>query len=226
MATAFDSTIFGTDWDTNWHMQGGERATLLHLLSTIRPRVSIEIGTFRGGSLKPIAHYSGKTYTFDIDPRQHRIAPAFPSVEFISGDTAVTLPPVIESLSAGHAELDFILIDGSHETDGVRHDIDTRLRYVPRSAPCVIAMHDSANPAVRAGILAAGWDACPYAHGLDIDFTPGALYDRADIRDQFWGGMAVGLLLPVRRTGPLDMRAAFSHTIDVVSRALAPPDSP
>jgi hypothetical protein len=221
MPTSFDSTIFGADWDTDWHMQGGERATLLHLLSTIRPRVSIEIGTFRGGSLRPIAHFSRKTYTFDIDPQQHRLAPTFPTVEFVTGDTAETLPPVIESLSAGGAELDFVLVDGSHETDGVRHDIDTCLRYVPQAGPCVIVMHDSANPAVRAGILAAGWETCPHAHGLDVDFVPGALYGRADIRNQFWGGMAVGLLLPARRTGRLDIRDSFAHTIGIASRALA-----
>lgn len=221
MPSTFDSTIFSAAWDTDWHMQGGERATLLHLLSTLRPRVSIEIGTFRAGSLRPIAHYSGKTYTFDIDPGQHRIAPTFPTVEFVTGDTAVTLPPVIDGIMRRNEDLGFVLIDGSHEAVGVRHDIDTCLRFVPRSGPCVIAMHDSANPAVRAGILAAGWQDCLHAHALDVDFVPGFLHARKDIRNQFWGGVAVGLLLPERRTGPLDLRSTFSHTLDAAQRAVA-----
>lgn len=221
MPTAFDSTIFSPAWDTDWHMQGGERAALLYLLSSLRPRVSIEIGTFRAGSLRPIAHFSGKTYTFDIDPGQHRIAPLFPTVEFVTGDTAVTLPPVIDAIARREDDLGFVLVDGSHETAGVRHDIDACLRYVPRSSPCVIVMHDSANPAVRAGILSAGWQGCLHAHALDVDFVPGLLHARADIRNQFWGGLAVGLLLPERRTGPLDVRTPFAHTLDAVTRALA-----
>lgn len=221
MPSTFDSTIFTPAWDTDWHMQGGERTALLYLLSSLRPRVSIEIGTFRGGSLRPISHFSGRTYTFDIDPAQHRIAPSFPTVEFVTGDTAVTLPPIVDALSRGQEDLGFVLVDGSHETEGVRHDIDTCLRYVPRSAPCVIAMHDSANPAVRAGILAAGWHECPHVHALDVDFVPGLLHARSDIRNQLWGGLAVGLLLPERRRGPLDLRASFAHTLDAVQRAVA-----
>lgn len=221
MPTTFNSTIFSPAWDTDWHMQGGERATLLYLLSMLRPRVSIEIGTFRAGSLRPIAHYSGKTYTFDIDPGQHRIASLFPQVEFVTGDTAVTLPPIIDAISRRGDELGFVLVDGSHETAGVRHDIDACLRYVPRTGPCVIVMHDSSNPAVRAGILAAGWQDCPHAHALDVDFVPGLLHHRKDIRNQLWGGMAVGLLLPERRIGPLDLRADFAHTLEAVQRAVS-----
>lgn len=220
MSSIFDTTLFSSAWDTDWHMQGGERTALLYLLSTMRPAISLEIGTFRGGSLRPIAHFSRKTYTFDIDPRQHRIAPDFPTVEFIAGDTAVTLPPVIEGITRGPLELNFVLVDGSHETAGVRHDIECCLRYVPRSSPCVIVMHDSANPAVREGILSAPWQDCPYAHALDVDFVPGALYERADIRDQLWGGIAVGLLLPTRRTGALDLRGNFAYALATISRAL------
>lgn len=221
MPSSFDSTIFSPVWDTDWHMQGGERAALLWLLSSLRPRISIEIGTFRGGSLRPIAHFSRKTYTFDIDPRQHRIASSFPTVEFVTGDTAVTLPPVIDAISRRGEEIGFILVDGSHETAGVRHDIDTCLRYVPRSTPCVIAMHDSANPAVREGILSAGWRDCPHVHGLDLDFVPGILHPRADIRNQLWGGIAVAVLLPTPRTGSFDLRTPFAHTIRAVQQAIA-----
>lgn len=221
MPTTFDSTIFSPAWDTDWHMQGGERAAVLYLLGMLRPRVSIEIGTFRAGSLRPIAHHSGKTYTFDIDPAQHRIAPLFPTVEFVTGDTAVTLQPIIDAISRRGDDLGFVLVDGSHETAGVRHDIDACLRYVPRTGPCVIAMHDSSNPAVRAGILAAGWQDCPHVHALDVDFVPGLLHGRRDIRNQLWGGIAVGLLLPERRSGPLDLRTSFAHTLDAAQRAVA-----
>ncbi|NBX30199.1 class I SAM-dependent methyltransferase [bacterium] len=226
MSSTFDTTIFGSAWDTDWHMQGGERTALLYLLSTIRPTLSLEIGTFRGGSLRPISHFSKKTYTFDIDPLQHRMAPSFPTVEFITGDTAVTLPPIIETIARGPLELNFVLVDGSHETAGVRHDITCCLRYVPRSTPCVIVMHDSANPAVREGILSAPWHDSPHAHALDVDFVPGALYERPDVRDQLWGGIAVGLLMPGRRTGAIDLRCNFAHTLARLAGALATGSAP
>jgi len=220
MATTFDTRLFGNSWDTDWHMQGGERAALIYLLSHFRPRVSIEIGTFHGGSLRPISFFSGKTYTLDIDPQHHRLAPLFPGVEFVTGDTAGTLPPIIDAISRRGDELGFVLVDGSHETAGVRHDIDACLRYVPTTAPLVIAMHDSSNPAVRAGILAAGWQDCLHAHALDVDFVPGLLQARKDIRNQLWGGIAVGLLLPERRTGALDLRTSFAHTLEASQRAV------
>jgi len=220
MGTTFDATLFSEAWDTEWHMHGGERAALLYLLNLLRPQVSIEIGTFRGGSLRPISHYSKKTYTFDIDPAQHRIAPLFPNTEFITGDTALTLAPVIDTISRSIAELNFVLVDGSHDTPSVRQDINICLKYVPRSTPCVILMHDTANPNVREGILTADWDLCAYAHALDIDFIPGILHPRKDIRNQFWGGIGVGLLLPKRRIGPLDTRTIFTHTLDAAQQAV------
>ncbi len=73
----------------------------------------------------------------------------------MTGDTADTLRPVIESIVAAGEEIGFILIDGSHETEGVRKDVEACLSYVPRRTPCVIVMHDSSNPKVRAGLLAA-----------------------------------------------------------------------
>lgn len=221
MASTFDTSLFGEDWDTDWHMQGGERAALLYLLNRLRPQVSIEIGTFRGGSLRPISFFSGKTYTFDIDPSQHRMAPLFPAVEFITGDTVTTLPPVIDAISSRGEELGFVLVDGNHETEGVRHDIECCLRYVPRSRPCVIAMHDSSNPSVRAGILSAHWQSCLYAHALDVDFVNGSLHARRDIRNQLWGGLAVGLLLPKQRSGAFDLRTGFTHTLDAAQRAIS-----
>lgn len=220
MPTAFDTAIFSRDWDTDWHMQGGERTALIHLLTTATPSVSLEIGTFRGGSLRPIAHFSKRTYTFDIDPNHRQLQPLFPTVEFVTGDTSRTLPPVIDAITKSGEELGFILVDGSHETAGVLADIDACLRYRPRTKPCFIAMHDSANPAVRKGIRAAGWQRCMHAAGLDLDFVPGALYARADIRNQIWGGLAVAVLLPETRVGSLPIRDNFEYTLQTLQASL------
>jgi hypothetical protein len=208
----FDDTLFEPSLNQNWHMLPGERAALMFLLNRMKPDVSIEIGTFQAGSLRPIAALSKRVVTFDVDPNQHRIAPLFPNVRFVTGDTFTTLRPVIDELNGSREALNFILIDGSHEEEGVHADIVNCLRYVPKSSPCVIAMHDSSNPAVRKGIAKAPWASSPFVHGVDLDFVHGALYERADIRGQIWGGLALAVMRPEKRVEPLVIGSQFEYS--------------
>lgn len=209
---AFEDTLFEPSLNQNWHMLPGERAALLFLLNRVKPEVSIEIGTFQAGSLRPIAAMSKRVVTFDIDPNQHRISPLFPNVKFVAGDTHTTLRPVIDELNASSEALNFILVDGSHEEEGVTADIVNCLRYVPKNSPCLILMHDSSNPAVRNGIAKAPWASSPYVHGVDLDFVHGALYDRTDIRGQIWGGLALAVLRPEKRGGSLVIDTKFEYS--------------
>ncbi len=212
MTTLLENVLFDPYFATDWHMTLAERSALLQILSHIRPEVSIEIGTFRGGSLRPIAMYSKRTYTFDVDPNQHRMAPLFRNVEFITGDTKETLAPVIQALINSEESLEFVLVDGSHEEDGVKNDLIECLKYIPKKKPLVIVMHDSCNPVVRRGIVASPWGECPYVHALDLDFVPGMLYNRADINNEMWGGLAVAVLLPQVREGNVAVTASFEYS--------------
>ena len=207
------------EWNDDWHMTAWERSTLIQLLVNLKPDVSLEIGTFRCGSLRPISHYSRKVYTFDIDANQHRIASLFPSVEFITGNSADTLPPIIQGMNDSDNEINFILVDGSHETDGVCADIAACLQYRPKRSPTAILMHDSSNPKVRRGIEIAPWNDCPFVHELDLDLCPGALYDRSDIKGEIWGGLAAALLLPAARSGPITRRATFQYTREAMLKS-------
>jgi hypothetical protein len=193
-------------------MTRSERAALLHVLTRIRPQISIEIGTFRAGSLRPISEYSESVYTFDIDPNQHRISPMFRNCTFVTGDTAVTLPPIIEAINNSADELNFILIDGSHEEEGVRLDVMNCLAYIPKTRPCVIMMHDSCNPVVRAGLEKADWNSSPHVRGVDLDFVNGSLYDRSDIHGQIWGGLGLAVLTPEHRSGPVTIDRKFEYS--------------
>ncbi len=210
MPAQLDHLLVGAKWNEKWHMTASERSVLIRILERVKPDVSIEIGTFLCGSLRPIAHYSRRVITFDIDANQHRVSSAFPSVEFVTGDSSLTLPPVIQRINASEEEeVNFILVDGSHEVDGVRADIAACLAYRPKRNPTIILMHDSSNPKVREGIATAPWDACDYVHELDFDLCPGALYDRSDISGEIWGGLAAALMLSVPRTCPLVRQALF-----------------
>lgn len=212
MQSVLENIIFDPDLNQNWHMQLSERTALMHILAKLKPEVSIEIGTFQCGSLRPIASASKRVYTFDIDENQHRISPLFPNVTFVTGDSAATLPPVIDQLNASDEEVNFILVDGSHEKEGVTSDLLQCLRYIPKRGPTIILGHDSANPAVRAGMLAIQWDQYPHVHSVDIDFVSGMLYDRSDIYGQIWGGLAAITLLPEKRQGSVQISMPFEHS--------------
>jgi hypothetical protein len=222
MADPLEHVLF--DDVRDWHMQLSERAALLYVLSRIRPEVSIEIGTFMCGSLRPIAAGSQHVYTFDIDDRK---MPGFPNVSFIAGDSAKTLPQLIDTLNLSAMEVGFILIDGSHDEAGVRADIINCLHYRPKTKPTVILMHDSSNPTCRKGIETAPWAECPYVHAVNLDFVSGVLQHHEPIRGQIWGGFAVALMTPEKRAGGLQIHSPFGFSlaamIDKSVHSAAPP---
>jgi hypothetical protein len=109
-----------------------------------------------------------------------------------------------------------MLVDGSHEEAGVTSDLLQCVRYRPKRRPTIILVHDSANPAVRAGLLNVRWNDYGHVHAVDLDFVPGMLYDRADIAGQIWGGLAVVLMLPETRQGVVGVNAPFEYSRQVL----------
>ena len=198
--TYIDSVLFNPGIGLDWHMQNGERVALLYALSRCNPDISIEIGTYLGGSLRPISAASRHVYTLDIDDRRIN---GLSNVDFIAGDSSVTLPPIIRLINHSERELNFVLIDGDHSEDGVRRDIKSCLQYRPKRSPAIILMHDSSNPDVRRGIATAPWADCPFIHHVDLDYVHGLLFDREDIRGQIWGGFAMAVMHPHPRVGDL-----------------------
>lgn len=194
-----------SEYTLDWHMVPAERCALETVLRRLRPKAAIEIGTFRGGSLQTIARFSETVVSIDIDPTvQETLAPKFPEVKFITGDSSQLLPEVFADLEARDIDLQFVLIDGDHTPEGVRRDVETVLTYTPRS-PMVILMHDSFNPGCRSGMLTADWESSPHVHCLEIDFVCGQIvpYPEVEVFGEMWGGLAFALLLPEVRSGGL-----------------------
>ena len=52
--------------EANWAMTYGDRVALEGVLSMIKPRLAIEIGTAQGGSLKRIAAHSADVHAIDV----------------------------------------------------------------------------------------------------------------------------------------------------------------
>jgi hypothetical protein len=204
-----------------WEMAPSEQVALLFLLEQLRPKVAIEIGTRFGGSLQVLAQFCDRVYSLDIDPEvPRRLDGKFPNVEYLIGPSDQLLPPLLERLQREGAELSFALVDGDHTTDGVRKDIDNLLKFRP-GVPLYIVMHDSINQNCRAGLRQANWAACPYVHAVELDFVAGTVNPSPAFRDQMWGGLALGILLPHARTGRFEITGRSERTHQTVLSALA-----
>src|SRR5262249_36395803 len=178
-STTNDPTFLYDDLPLHWQMTRWEKFGFASILEAARPKVALEIGTYRGGSLQVIARHAEKIYSVDIDPAiEERLGGRFPGVEFSAGDSRAILPPLLEGIAARGEELGFVLIDGDHSTEGVRSDINAVLRYRP-VRPVYVVFHDSFHPPCRQGILAADWAACEHVHSVEVDFVPGVYHAEA-----------------------------------------------
>src|SRR5262249_36321608 len=122
----------------------------------LRPKVLLEIGTAKGGTLfllSKAAAPSAKIISCDLPgglygggyPQWksaifHRIIPPPQSLHLIRGDShqAATRDQVLAAL--GGEKVDFMLIDGDHSYAGVKQDFLTYRNFVRPGG--VIALHD------------------------------------------------------------------------------------
>jgi hypothetical protein len=196
----------------DWMMSPSEKVALIFLLEHLRPKVAIEIGTRYGGSLQVMAQFSDKVYAIDVDPDiPRRLEGKFPNVEYLIGQSDQILPPLIDRLAEEGAEFSFALVDGDHSAEGVRKDIDNLLRFRP-TVPLYIVMHDSFNPQCRLGLTQANWSANRYVHAVELDFVAGTVNSAPNSRNQLWGGLALGILLPHERQGRFEITGRAGRT--------------
>lgn len=202
-------SLFG-EFISGWQMEPGERMAFIGLLSSLRPKLAIEIGTSLGGSLSVIAKFASEVYSVDIDPGvAETLRGSFPNVHFLTGDSGKVFPELLRRLADDGRTPDFVLIDAKHTEPGVRRDIAPLLEVRPRDRMYVL-VHDSFNPGCRRGITSVPWGDSPYFRSLELDFVPGTIYDGrrdslhpdrtdADVKGRMWNGLALALFLPDQR---------------------------
>jgi hypothetical protein len=202
-----------------WMMSPAEQIALTFLLAQLRPKIAIEIGTKFGGSLQVLSQYCDRVYSIDIDPDvPTRLAGRFSNVEFLIGPSDQKLPPLLNRLQSEQAPLAFALVDGDHSPEGVRKDIDHLLQFRP-NVPFYIVMHDSFNPGCREGLRRAQWSSSPYVHVVELDFVGGVVHPGPAFRGQPWGGLALAVLLPDKRTGRFEITARSELTLKTIMGA-------
>jgi hypothetical protein len=203
----------------HWQMTNCERFALQDLLRRLKPDVSVEVGTYQGGSLQVISHFSSKVISIDSDASvSDRLFGLFDNVQYCCGASQDLLPIVFQDMKNEGRDIEFVLIDGDHSTDGIRLDINELLRIKPVKR-CVVIIHDSFNPDCRKGILKAEWVSSPYVQWVELDFIPGVYHekphDMAAARTM-WGGFACVVLGPEKRKGALSVGASQQGLFDAV----------
>jgi hypothetical protein len=173
---------------SNWQMAPGERAAIEGLLSDLKPRLSIEIGTAQGGSLERIAAHSDEVHTFDLASVVDQ--DAFANVTFHRGDNHVLLPRLLARLERDARNVDFVLVDADHTREGVRRDLEDLLTSgaVRRT---YIVLHDTMNEDVARGLAAVDLGAHPKVVFVDFGFV--VLRQAPRGLREIWGGL--GLLI-------------------------------
>lgn len=183
--------------DPLWQMTFGERMGLEGVLTQVKPKLAIELGSAQGGSLRRIAKHSKEVHSFDIEPEVAELGKEIKNVTFHIGDSAVVVPEVLNGFVKKRRHIDFALIDGDHTSEGVKRDA----LAVVNSDACqrtVIIFHDTANDEVRAGIEAAELHKHPKVGLCLLDFIPGYLvvkgHDTYSLAS--WNGLGLVVLDP------------------------------
>jgi hypothetical protein len=175
--------------DSKWQMSFGERAALEGMLSQLRPRLSIEIGTAEGGSLARVAEHSEEVHSFDLVPPAEHIRD-LPNVTFHTGDSHELLPKLLGKLEGEGQNVDFVLVDGDHSAEGVRQDILDLLES-PSIGKSVIVIHDTMNETVRSGVEQVRYEGYPKVAYVELDFVAGYMFREPTLLHELWGGLGL-----------------------------------
>lgn len=160
------------DTDAGWLMNSGERAFFYYVLQNFNIDRSIEIGRYRGGSTIPMAMYSNKCYSIDPFPIEHPMYKDLPTLELIDDYSW----NVLSTILSNEPDVNLILVDGDHETDSVKRELDLILEYIP-STYTIVLIHDTFYPQERAAMNSVDWSKYKHVHFVDLDFMCGTRWE-------------------------------------------------
>jgi hypothetical protein len=169
-------TDFKVDPALDWQMSRAEKYAIINLLTHLKPNVSIEIGTFKGGSLQVIDAFSQEVYSIDISsaPKEF-LSEKFNKVHFLVGESHVLVSQLLKDLDQQGKSVDFVLIDGDHTTAAVKRDILSVLNH-PHKKKVHIILHDSFNPQCRKGISTIDYKRFPHVKLVELDYIGGSYW--------------------------------------------------
>lgn len=203
------------DFLLDWSMTRNERYCFTKLLEKLKPKISIEIGTYNGGSLQVLSKNSEKVYAIDIDIKvKKRLEDKFENVVFLIGDSKKIIPKLIKELQQNNESIEFALIDGDHSKLGVKTDIENIINYTPINKLNII-LHDSFNPDCRRGMKAVNYSDNKHVHYVELDYISG-VFEPSGLKKEMWGGFAHIVLLKEQRKEKLQIHQSQKNVYDIV----------
>lgn len=204
----------------HWQMNHSERLAITAILSRHKPRCSIEVGTYKGGSLSLISQYSHSVFSIDIDPSIPDKFSQFSNVSFLTGPSSIILPLLFRELDQEEISVDFILIDGDHSAEGIKKDLELVISYIPKK-PLFIVMHDSFNPECRKGMLQVNWESSPHVQWIDLDFVPGRIVEtEGPSQGEMRGGLGLLYMAPQIRQGNIQINISTNRMYELIHKTI------
>jgi hypothetical protein len=171
-------------------MTPGERAALEGVVGMLKPSLSIEIGTHKGGSLERISAHGEVVHACDLVRHPEVTDERFPNVTFHIGDSHELLPEFLAQLATAGANVDFVFVDGDHSAPGVQRDVEDLLS-ASSIGNTVILLHDTLNERVRAGLERVDYSATDKVRLVDLDFVQGKVMSEGPQKDELWYGLGL-----------------------------------
>lgn len=197
-----------------WQMSPQERATFFYTLERLNGGLALEIGSYKGGSLRHLKEYFKEVVSLDIDHSALSQTINKSNITLITGDSKETLPVVIEHLNDEGESLDFVLIDGNHEYDYVLADLENVLNYIPISRTTIL-IHDSWYlPSRQAICNSKKLKECKYVHFVDTDFCTGTMMNDTTCI----GGFCLIEMSSMPRTGNLVINQSSDLTFRILHK--------
>ena len=112
----------------------------------------------------------------------------------------------LEGFERAGRNVDFVLVDGDHESAGVAREMNALLSSNAVRSTVILA-HDAANEDVRAGLEQVDYSAYGKVAMVDLDLVAGHLSNAGPYEGQLWGGFALIVVTEPVAGAPLAGRA-------------------
>ena len=203
-----------------WQMSYAEKMAVIYLLGKLRNKsAALEVGSYKGGSTRVLTQRFEKVYSCDIDHSAIVHPERYENVDWVEGDSAATVPPLIERANATEEIINLFLIDGDHSCEAVSRDITNILEYRPLD-DAIILLHDSWYGGCREAINRTDWGSSPYVDYVEKDFVAGDICG-SDNGNFLVGGLALVTLSPKKRHGYVRIEQSQDHMYSVCKQLLS-----
>ena len=205
--------------DILWQMSSAERASIFYLISKLENKgTAIEIGSYKGGSLRVLSRFFKKVYSLDVNHDNIVNKEQYGNVKWVKGDSKKTLPALIKRLNKSKESVNLILIDGDHSYEGVLKDIESVLEYKPIDQT-ILLIHDSWFRPSRDAISKADWNSNPHVRLVEKDLVTGDLMSSGN-GNIFVGGLALVIMTVEQRTGAIEIGQACDYMFRVCAEKI------